>query len=136
MKIAVITDDLKTINADFRRAQSYLVFTVGNGKITGQESRPKVNDSHFLGKEHGHARTEPEDTDSQSEAKITKMAAPIIDCDVLLARGMDRAAYAGLQIRSIRPVITVIRDVQVAVDAYLAGDIIDHPERLRESKSD
>jgi predicted Fe-Mo cluster-binding NifX family protein len=41
MKIAVITDDMKTISAHFGRAQYYLVFTVENGKIIAPESHPK-----------------------------------------------------------------------------------------------
>jgi predicted Fe-Mo cluster-binding NifX family protein len=130
MKIAVITDDKKTISAHFGRAQYYLVFSVENGKIAGQESRPKANHNHFVGQEQDHAHTEPHGTDSQSEVKHTSMMETIIDCDVLLARGMGRGAYDGLQLRSIKPIITDIQDIQAAVDAYLAGEIIDHIERL------
>jgi predicted Fe-Mo cluster-binding NifX family protein len=128
MKIAVVTDNQKTISAHFERAQFYLVFTVENDKITGQELRLKANDSHSAGREPGISNLHF--TDPHSVVTHTSMMGTIIDCDVLLARGMDRAAYASLQIRSIRPIITTIRDVQAAVDAYLAGDIIDHPERL------
>ena len=50
MKIAVVTHDEKTISAHFGRAQYYVVFTVDDGKITGQETRPKANHSQFVGK--------------------------------------------------------------------------------------
>ena len=126
MKIAVITDDVKTISAHFEHAQYYLVFAAENGKITGQELRLKANDSHSTDEEHGIAQSKLH----FSTVTHTSMMGTIIDCDVLLARGMDRAAYDGLRIRNIRPIITAIQDVQTAVDAFLAGDIIDHLERL------
>jgi hypothetical protein len=58
------------------------------------------------------------------------MMVSIIDYDVLLAGGMCRGAYDRLKLRCIQPVITDIQDAQEAVVAYLAGEIIDHPERL------
>ncbi len=131
MKIAIVSDDMKTISMHFGRAKHYLVVTVENGKIFAQDSRLKMSNNNLFGEQQGHA-PETHDTDSQSEIKIAKMAAPIIDCDVLLARGMDRTAYTCLQIRSIQVIITAIRNVQAAVDAYLAGDIINHLERLHE----
>ena len=45
MKIAVVTDDEKTISAHFGRAQYYVVFTIENGMVTRQETRPR--DSHL-----------------------------------------------------------------------------------------
>ena len=130
MKIAVITDDMKTISAHFGRAQYYLVFTVENGKISAQESRPKANHNHFASQEQEHAHTEPHGTDAQSEVKHTSMIEPIIDCEVLLAGGMGQGAYTSLILRSIQPYITDIQDAQTAVIAYLDGSMIDHTERL------
>jgi hypothetical protein len=54
----------------------------------------------------------------------------IMDCGVLLARGMGRGAYDGLKLRSILPIVTDIQDARAAVEAYLSGNLIDHPERL------
>jgi predicted Fe-Mo cluster-binding NifX family protein len=130
MKIAVVTDDQKTLSAHVGRAQYYLVFTVENGKITGQESRPKANHNHFVDQEQGHAHSESHGTDPQSEVKHKSMMETIVDCDVLLARGMGQGAYDSLRIRSIQPVITDIQDVRAAVEAYLAGEIINHIECL------
>lgn len=101
-----------------------------NGKITGPESRPKTSHNHFVSQEQGQVYSEPHDTDPQSEVKHTRMMETIIDCDVLMAGGMGRGAYDGLKIRSIQPIITDIRDANEAVETYLKGKIIDHPERL------
>ena len=113
MWIADLTDDSKTFSEHFRRALFYLVFTVDNGKITKQELRLKANDSQ----EQESAHSDLHDTDSHLAVMHTNMMGTIIDCDVLLARGMDKTAYDGLKIRGIRPVITVIQDVQTAMDA-------------------
>jgi len=126
MRIAVITNDSKTVSEHFRRALFYLVFAAENGKITYQELRLKANDSQ----EQGNTHSDLHDTDSNLVVMDTNMMGTIIDCDVLLARGMDKAAYDGLKIRSIQPIVTDIQYVQTAVDAYLAGNIIDHPDFL------
>jgi hypothetical protein len=126
MKIAVITDDTKTVSSHFRRAQFYLVFSIENYKATHKELRLKANDSHEQRLTHSGLHN----TDSHLVEMDTTMMGTIIDCDVLLARGMDKAAYDGLIIRSIQPIITDIQYVQAALDAYLTGNIIDHPEFL------
>lgn len=130
MKLAVITEDLKTISAHFWRAQHYLVFTVENGRIAGQEIRSMANDFRLLSQKPDLTPLGPNEMDPKLEEKFTSRMGTIIDCDVLLTRGMDRATYDGLRIRSIQPIITTIRDVGRAVEAYRTGRIIDHPERL------
>lgn len=80
MKIAVVTDDQKTINAHFRRSQYFLAFTVENGKIIDQEVCPKANR-----REKRLIHAEVDDTLPKSAAKHTSSMTAIIDCDVLLA---------------------------------------------------
>ena len=58
------------------------------------------------------------------------MAAPIADCQVLLARGMGRGAYESLKQAQIRPVVTDVANIDEAVQAYLAGNLTDHVEKL------
>jgi predicted Fe-Mo cluster-binding NifX family protein len=130
MKIAVITDDVKTISEHFEHAQYYLVFSVKKGIVTGQELRLKNTDSYVADQEYGIEQKDLQHADLHSTTKHSNMMGTIIDCDVLLARGMDRSSYDGLKIRSIQPIITDIEGVQLAVDAYLAGNIIDHHEYL------
>ena len=129
MKIAVVTDDKQTISAHFGRAQYYLIYTVEDGKVVGQETRPKPGHKHSEGEQHDH-HGECHDDPSHSESRHANMMDVIMDCDVLLARGMGKGAYEGLKIRSIQPVITDIREVQAAVEAYLSGNLIDHLELL------
>ena len=43
MKIAVVTDDERTISRHFGRAPYYLVVTIDAGKVIGRELRDKAN---------------------------------------------------------------------------------------------
>jgi len=128
MKIAVVTDDEKTISAHFGRAQHYVVFTVEDGKVTGQETRPKANHSQFAGEEHHHG--ESHGMDLQSQHRHGAMLDAIPDCQVLLARGMGQGAHISLNSRGIKPVLPDIQDIREAVDAYLKGTLIENLARL------
>jgi len=127
MKIAVVTDDEKTISAHFGRAQYYVVFTVEDGKVTGQETRPKANHSQFAG-DHHHG--DSHGLDPQSQHRHGAMMDVIPDCQVLLARGMGQGAYVSLKSRGIQPVLTDNQNIQEAVDAYLKGTLIENLARL------
>ena len=123
MKIAVVTDDHQTISAHFGRAAYYEIFTIENGKVAGRQTMPRANhqhvgldDPHHEGHQHNHDHN--------------AMIEPILDCQALITRGMGNGAYNALKIRSIEPLITDIKEIEAAVSAYLAGTLIDHPERL------
>lgn len=131
MKIAVITDDFKTISAHFGRAQHYQVFTVENGQIVGQESRSKANHSQFAEQElHNHQLGEGHGSDPASQQRHAIMMDPISDCQVLLARGMGMGAHSALTTRGIQPILTDIQEIEPAVKAYIDGQIVNHPEWL------
>lgn len=139
MKIAVVTDDEKTISAHFGRAQYYLVFTVEDGnpstgsgrRVTGQETRPKANHSQFA-EEHGQhgEHGESHGMDPRSQHRHGLMMHSISDCQVLLARGMGQSAHFSLRERGIRPVLVDIQDIQEALDVYLAGKLVENLQRL------
>lgn len=125
MKIAIVTDDHQTISAHFGRAQYYEIFTIDDGKVTNRESiarsfpqAPTVEAGHEPAGEHHHQHDH------------NAMLIPIADCQALLTRGMGRGAHLSLQEHDIQPIITDIQEIQLAVEAYLAGTLSDHPERL------
>jgi len=130
MKIAVVTDDEETISAHFGRAQYYVVFTVEDGKVSGQESRPKANHSHFVDDHHHGEHGDSHGMDPQSQHRHGAMMDAIPDCQVLLARGMGQGAHVSLKSRGIQPVLTDIQNIQEAVDAYLKGTLIENLARL------
>jgi len=125
MKIAIVSDDHQTISAHFGRAQFYEVFTIDAGKVTARETLVRSN-SQIVAVGGG---PEPEG-EHHHQHDHNAMITPISDCQVLLAGGMGMGAHLSLKEHGIQPIITDIREIQAAVDAYLAGTLVDHTERL------
>ena len=43
---------------------------------------------------------------------------------------MGQGAYMSMIAQGIKPLVTDLADIDAAVTAYVAGDIVDHTERL------
>ncbi len=131
MKIAVITDDGKTISQHFGRAPYYLVLTIEEGKIVSSEMRNKLGHNQFSA--NPHAEETPgvgHGTDSGSHNKHVSMAETIADCKALLCGGMGTGAYESMRRLNIQPVVTDLQDIDAAVQAFIAGKLVDHTELL------
>ena len=122
MKIAIASDDGQTVSQHFGRAPYYVVVTIENGKVINREQRDKAT--------HMHAAGEPHHQNAGGPDHHAMMAGAIRDCALVLARGMGRPAYLSMQAAGIRPMVTDIADIDATVAAYLAGNIVDHTERL------
>lgn len=133
MKIAVITDDGKTISQHFGRAPYYLVVSIENGVVVHRELREKLGHNHFSAQHsegESHEHSHDHGLDSTSHNKHVSMAEAIADCEALLCGGMGMGAYQSMLRLNIKPIVTDQRDIEAAVQAYLAGRLIDHTERL------
>lgn len=146
MKIAVVTDNGQTISAHFGRAPYYLVFTVENGAIGRRELREKAghqcagehhdhDHDHEHHHEHGahgdcHEHGHEHGSGPHAADKHARMIEAIADCQVVIVRGMGRGAYTAMQQANITPFVTDVVDPEAAVRAYLAGKLVDHPDRL------
>jgi predicted Fe-Mo cluster-binding NifX family protein len=123
-KIAVISDDGKTISQHFGRAPYYVVVTVENNKIINKEQRAKAGHHSFGAQAEEHpAPGVPHGFDAGSQAKHAVMAQPIGDCKVLLAGGMGRGAYESLMSAGIESIITDVLDMDRAVVLYSEGKL-------------
>ena len=129
MKVAVVTDDGKTISQHFGRAKYYQVFEIQDGVIKGSERRPKAG-HHVEGASHhgegegihGHGHEDP--------AIHNSMLSNIADCEVLIARGMGWGAFEAMKETGLKPFITDIESVDEAVKAFINGKLDSHTERL------
>jgi predicted Fe-Mo cluster-binding NifX family protein len=129
MKIAAVTEDGVTISQHFGRAPYYVVLTIENGQVVGREQREKVAHGRGAGG-HVHIEGQAHGFDAASQDTHGRMAAPIADCQLLLARGMGMGAFQSLQQAGIEAVITILPTIDEAVAAYLAGTLANHTERL------
>jgi predicted Fe-Mo cluster-binding NifX family protein len=128
-RIAVVTDDHQTVSAHFGRASFYDVFSIEDGKVISREIRSKSG--------HNQGASEPQEEPGQphgrgpvAEDHHARMVGVIRDCQVMIGRGMGRGAYDFLSRNGIRPILTDIQGIDEAVQAYLMGNLVDHPERL------
>jgi len=146
MKIAVVTNDERSVSAHFGRARIYLVVTVEDGAIVARETRDKAACDHSGHGHEGHGHRD-HDHDHDHAPQVGNLtltdaapsAAPdgnshasaatlIADCAVVLSRGMGRGMYANLQRAGVRPVLTDIVLIEDALAAYLAGTLTEYPE--------
>lgn len=131
MKVAVITDDGKSISQHFGRAPYYLVVTVENGQIIQRELRQKLGHSHFVNLPHDpETPDQPHGMGSASQNKHEQMAQAILDCEALICGGMGMGAYQNMLERGIQPIVTDLHDIDEAVVAYAEGSLVDQVERL------
>ncbi len=131
MKIAFITDDEKTISQHFGRAAYYLVIEVDDGVEIGREVRNKTS-PHFGGLVGGEHHVDPQHDskdghgmDAASHKKHEGMAEIINDCDTLVCGGMGRGAYLSMESLGIKPIVTQIKSIDEALQAYLSGELDD-----------
>jgi len=136
VRIAIATDDGRTIGRHFGRARMYAVLTVQNGSVTSRELRDK-SAPHWQtpdpvrgvpkGGEHGPGE---HGTDQASGAKHAGMFETIGDCDCLIAGGMGRGAHDHATAAGIRPIVTSLEDIERAAIDCAAGRLRDESERL------
>jgi len=131
MKIAVITNDGKTISQHFGRAPYYLVLTIEEGEVTQREMRDKMGHNHFVAQHEEHDQAGVgHGMGDESHKKHANMAESISDCKAIICGGMGMGAYQSMQQFNIKPVVTDIRDIEEAVKAFIDGKLIDHTELL------
>lgn len=130
MKLAIITDDGKTISQHFGRATHYMVVTIENGKITNREMKEKLGHNQFSGEAHEAHHGEAHGMDEAHHEKHAQMAGAISDCEVLLCGGMGMGAYESMRKLNIKPVVTDIVDIEKAAQAFIDGKLVDHTEKL------
>jgi len=136
VRIAIATDDGRTIGRHFGRARMYAVLTVQDGSVTSRQLRDK-SAPHWLTPDPAHgapASDEPgtseHGTDPASAAKHAGMFESIVDCDCLIAGGMGRGAYDHATAAGIRPIVTSLQDIDQAAVDCAAGRLVDESERL------
>lgn len=133
MKIAFVTEDGKTISRHFGRAPYYMVITIEDGKITHREMREKLGHHQFAGyhhEEHEHHHGAGHGMGAKSHDKHVSMAQAITDCEAVICGGMGTGAYESMRRLNIRPIVTELRDIEAAAQAYTSGTLTDHPEML------
>ncbi|MEW6685925.1 MAG: NifB/NifX family molybdenum-iron cluster-binding protein [Candidatus Edwardsbacteria bacterium] len=119
MKIAIASDDEKTISSHFGRTRGFVVFEVEGREVKNQEYRPNTFTGHAGGLEgagHGVDRHGP-------------IVSALSDCKAAISHGMGRRIYDDLKNAGIEVFVTDETDVRRTFDLYVQGGLTNHPER-------
>lgn len=131
MRIAIATDDGRTVSRHFGRARAYAVLTVEDGTIVSRELREKAAPHWQADRPHDDEKEgEAHGTGPAARGKHQAMLGVIEDCSAMIAGGMGRGAYDHAMAAGIRPIVTSLRDVDEAAIAYEDGTIVDEADRL------
>jgi predicted Fe-Mo cluster-binding NifX family protein len=128
MKIAVATEDGKTISAHFGRSPFFAVYEIEEGRTTKKEMRPNTFTGHFRGgpyhenggRGNGHG-------DQESHGTV---AEALRDCKAVISQGMGRKAWEELRAQGIEMIVTDETEVEVALRMYLADELEDRTDKL------
>jgi len=134
MKIAIVSDDEKTISQHFGRAEKYIVVSYEQENIIERKSLPKLDFCHSSHRRHGRHehKSDPRGSGFGHQSKVSheQMFESIKDCDILVSRGMGCGAYLDLQQLGIKPIITDISEIDLAIQAVMDDSIVNHLEKL------
>ena len=134
MKIAIVSDDEQTISQHFGRAEKYIVVSCEQEKIIERKSLAKPDFCHSSHRRHrrNFHNTGPRGNGFGPRANTSheQLFETIKDCDILVSRGMGHGAYLDLQQLGIKPIITDIEDIDMAIQAVMDDSIINHLEKL------
>ena len=118
MKIAVASDDEKSIASHFGKTRGFLIFELDDGHVKARTYRPNTFTGHARGLEDA----------SHTVDRHGPILSALADCGAVISHGMGRRIYEDLKQADIEVFITAETDAESAVALYLQGELDDHPE--------
>jgi predicted Fe-Mo cluster-binding NifX family protein len=123
-RIAIASDSGRDVSSHFGRAPLYVVLTMKNGHVVAREERPKFT-PHVTGGQHMHQHDQ-----GQHSLHHSAMVDPILDCQVVVARGMGDGAYIHLTEAGLDVLLSELHTVEEVASAIESGSIQHQPTRL------
>lgn len=118
MKIAIVSDDEKTIASHFGRTRGFVIFDIEGKEVKNQEYRLNTFTGHARGLEHS----------DHSIDRHTPILEALKDCKAVISHGMGMRIYDDLKNAGIEVYVTDMTDIKSALDNYLKGELVDKPE--------
>ncbi|HID40066.1 MAG TPA: iron-molybdenum cofactor biosynthesis protein [Calditrichaeota bacterium] len=118
MKIAIASDDGRTIAGHFGRTRGFIFYEIENGQIINREYRPNDFTGHargMSGQSHEMDRHGP-------------ILSALADCRAVISQGMGRRIYDDLQSAGIEAFIVGETDTDKAVELYIKQELKDNPD--------
>ena len=118
MKVAIASDDEKTISSHFGRTRGFVIFEIEEKEVRNREYRFNTFTGHVRGLEdagHGIDRHGP-------------ILEALSDCKVVISHGRGRRIYDDLKNAGIEVIVTDETNIQDALDLYTNGKLIHRPD--------
>jgi len=119
MRIAVASDDGKTIASHFGRTRGFLVYQIESGKIRSRE----YIENTFTGHARGLSEAD------HSVDRHGPILAALSGCEAVISNGMGRRIYEDLRNAGIIAYVVNETDADEALSLYLRNALADHPEK-------
>jgi len=132
MKIAVVTNNGKTVSQHFGRSRYYRIATVRDNIVIAEEIRERGT-GHFAQQqnhEHDHNAERHEEGNgrhgfgAEAQSKHAMMAQEISDCNVLVAGGMGSGAYENFKSAGLDVILTDLHSIDEVFAKYIDGSIV------------
>jgi len=118
MKIAIASDDERTISSHFGQTRGFVIFEVEGKEVKNREYRPNTFTGHARGLEGaGH------EIDRHS-----LILSALSDCKAVISHGMGRRIYDDLKGAGIEAFVVDETEVERAIELFLKNELIDRPE--------
>lgn len=121
MKVAVASDDGKTISSHFGRSKGFVVFEIEDGKILDKKYVPNTFTGHARGSHHEGLHHH------DSHVSIIEN---LRDCEAVISHGMGRRLYDDLTSVGIKVYVTEKTDVDEAIELYIKRELRNASELL------
>jgi len=114
MKIAIASDDEKTVSQHFGRTRGFVVYTVNGSRPVRLEYRPNTLVCHGEEAEHG----------ANEKERHAQKAHAFADCGVVIAGGMGPGMREALKRAGIQSIVTDQETVDGVVNALMNGQLV------------
>ena len=114
MKIAIVSDDEKTISHHLGRALGLVIFDIENNKVVSRTYRKNIGKS----------------TGECSSCDHLAMINNVKDCEMVISYGMGQRIYSDLTNNNITPIVTEERTVDEALNQFLKKQLKNHIDKL------
>lgn len=126
MKVAVATNNGRTVSAHYGRSKYFAVYTVEEGKIVSKELREKPV-HHGGGQGTGHGSEHRHESGGHGHGNHRKHHEEILniisDCDAVITRGIGPGAYGHLVAAGLKVLVVDEVDAERAVELYTSGKL-------------
>jgi predicted Fe-Mo cluster-binding NifX family protein len=114
VKVAIASDDGKTIAHHFGMALGFVVFEIRDRKAINKERRKNI------GKNSGEC----------GSCDHTAMIRNVRDCKFVISYGMGNRIYNDLKANGITPVVTDEKTVEEALNKFLKNELKNRTDKL------